>query len=250
MSRRLLLLSGSKCYHPDTKYAGLLDHAEEQIKNFLGEDVRRIGFVPYARPGGMSFDDYTAKVRERFGRMGYEIVSVHEDNPEKILVTTDAIFIGGGNTFRLLDGLYEANLLDVIRARVNTEDIPYIGSSAGSNVACPTIKTTNDMPIVQPKSLKALGLVPFQINPHYIDPDTTSKHMGETREQRIQEFYTVESNTAPVVALREGTMLLVIGQRVNLEEGKTPSPRGARIFYQKKEPEEFVPPAILDFLLD
>jgi dipeptidase E len=153
-----------------------------------------------------------------------------------------AIFIGGGNTFRLIDALWRDRLIEPIRTRVRA-GVPYIGTSAGSNVACRTMRTTNDMPIVQPPSFDALDLVPFNINPHYQDPTPGSTHMGEAREQRINEFH--EENTATVVGLREGAWLLVDAARVMLE-GTT----GARIFRRGQSPEEFSPGARLDFLLN
>ncbi|HEV8204841.1 MAG TPA: dipeptidase PepE, partial [Pyrinomonadaceae bacterium] len=150
-------------------------------------------------------------------------------------------FIGGGNTFRLLKTLYEFDLIDVIRERVDA-GMPYIGSSAGSNMACPTIRTTNDMPIVQPPSFNALGLVTFQINAHYLDPDPNSKHMGETREERINQFH--EENEMPVVGLREGAML-------RIENGETilRGSTGARIFRRGLEPIEILPGARLDGII-
>ena len=153
---------------------------------------------------------------------------------------TDAIFIGGGNTFRLLKTLYDLDLIDVIRERVDA-GMPYIGSSAGSNMACPTIKTTNDMPIVQPPSFNALGLISFQINPHYLDPDPNSRHMGETREERIIQF--LEENETPVVGLREGAMLRIENGGTILK-GST----GARIFRRGFDPVEISPGAKLDDL--
>ncbi len=174
--------------------------------------------------------------------MGYELSSVHTAaDPAQAVNETDAIFIGGGNTFRLLKALYDFDLLDPIRERV-AAGMPYIGSSAGSNVAGPTIKTTNDMPIVQPPSFDALGLVSFQINPHYLDPDPNSKHMGETREERILQF--LEENDTPVVGLREGAIL-------RIENGETilRGSTGARIFRKGLEPVETLPGAHLNAFL-
>jgi dipeptidase E len=171
--------------------------------------------------------------------MGYELTSIHTAaNPVHAIRETDAMFIGGGNTFRLLKALYEFDLLDVIRERVDA-GMPYIGSSAGSNMACPTIRTTNDMPIVQPPSFNALGLVSFQINPHYLDPNPGSKHMGETREERIIQY--LEENETPVVGLREGAML-------RIENGETilRGSTGARIFRRGFDPLEVSPGAKLD----
>ena len=157
-------------------------------------------------------DAYATQARERFAKMGYELNSIHtSDNPAAAVRNHEALFIGGGNTFRLLRALYDQNLVAPIRDRVRA-GMAYIGSSAGSNVAAPTIKTTNDMPIVQPPSFDALGLVSFQINPHYLDPDPNSSHKGETREERIIQF--LEENETPVIGLREGAML-------RIEDGKT-----------------------------
>jgi dipeptidase E len=171
--------------------------------------------------------------------MGYELSSIHNAaNPKDAIEETDAVFIGGGNTFRLLKALYDFDLLGPIRERVQN-GMPYIGSSAGSNVAAPTIRTTNDMPIVEPPSFDALGLVSFQINPHYIDPDPNSKHMGETREERIVQF--LEENDTPVVGLREGAMLRIEHGEIILR-GST----GARIFRKESEPVEILPGAQID----
>jgi len=193
-------------------------------------------FVPYAL---FDRDKYATNAQQRFQKMGYELTSVHTaENPVTAVNETDAVFIGGGNTFRLLKALYEFDLIEAIRKRVSN-GMPYIGSSAGSNVAAPTIKTTNDMPIVQPPSFNALGLVSFQINPHYLDPDPNSKHMGETREERIVQF--LEENDTPVVGLREGAML-------RIENGETilRGSTGARIFRKGMQPSEILPGARLD----
>jgi len=229
-TRRLLLISNSTLHG-----SGYLDHAESEIRSFLG-DAKRVLFVPYAL---FDRDKYATNARQRFQKMGYELTSVHTaENPITAVNETDAVFIGGGNTFRLLKALYEFDLIEAIRKRVSN-GMPYIGSSAGSNVAAPTIKTTNDMPIVQPPSFNALGLVSFQINPHYLDPDPNSKHMGETREERIVQF--LEENDTPVVGLREGAML-------RIENGETilRGSTGARIFRKGIQAIEISPGARLD----
>ena len=227
---RILLISNSTLFG-----SGYLDHAEAEIRDFLG-DLKRVLFVPFAL---FDRDAYSATAAERFKRMGYELTSVHNaTNPLQAVADTEAIFIGGGNTFRLLKTLYDQSLLEPIRRRV-AGGMPYIGSSAGSNVAGPTIKTTNDMPIVQPPSFDALGLVSFQLNPHYLDPDPDSKHMGETREKRIQEF--LEENDTPVLGLREGAMARCEEGRIVLK-GST----GARIFRRGHDPVETVPGDQLD----
>src|SRR5262245_48310103 len=197
--KRVLLISNSTLYG-----SGYLDHAESEIRDFLGA-ANRLLFVPYALYDRKAYADLA---RDRFSAMGYHLESAHEAaNPRAAAEAAEAIFIGGGNTFRLLKALYDFDLLDAIRRRVS-EGMPYIGSSAGSNVACPTIKTTKDMPIVQPPSFDALRLVPFQISPHYQDPDPGSTHMGETQEERIVQF--LEENATPVAGLREGAMLRVL----------------------------------------
>jgi len=230
---RILLISNSTLHG-----SGYLDHAEGEIRDFLG-DLKRVLFVPFAL---YDRDAYALTARDRFRKMGYELTSVHNavDRFEAIN-NTDAIFIGGGNTFRLLKTLHDQSLLDPIRQRV-AAGMPYIGSSAGSNVAGPTIKTTNDMPIVQPPSFDALGLVSFQINPHYLDPDPNSKHMGETREKRILEF--LEENDTPVLALREGAI-------ARCENGTTilKGSTGARIFRRGMDAVETLPGDQLDELL-
>jgi dipeptidase E len=209
---------------------GYLDHVEEEIRDLLGP-VRRVLFFPYALHDR---DGYAAKASERFAAMGYELASAHSTtDPRKAVADADAIFIGGGNTFRLLKALQDLELLDPIRQRVRN-GAPYIGSSAGSNVAGPTIKTTKDMPIVQPRSFNALGLVPFQISPHFQDPDPTSKHMGETQEERIIQF--LEENETPVLGMREGAWVRVESRSVTLR-GST----GARIFRHGEKPIEAVP---------
>ncbi len=222
---RILLVSNSTLHA-----RGYLDHVEEEIRELLGP-ARRVLFFPYALHDR---DGYAAKARERFAVMGYELTSAHSAaDPRKAVANTDAIFIGGGNTFRLLKALQDLELLEPIRERIRS-GAPYIGSSAGSNVAGPTIKTTKDMPIVQPRSFDALGLVPFQISPHFQDPDPNSKHMGETQEERILQF--LEENETPVLGMREGAWVRVANRSVKLR-GST----GARIFRRGEEPVEAVP---------
>jgi dipeptidase E len=231
--KRLLLISNSTQHG-----SGYLDHCEAEIRDFLGQ-ASRIVFVPFALHDRAS---YAALARRRFRALGIEVSSLHDaPDPQGAIREAGGIFAGGGNTFRLLEALYRLDLLGVIRQRVEA-GAPYLGASAGSNVACLTIKTTNDMPIVQPPSFDALGLVPFNINPHYLDPDPASTHQGETREERIRQFHEV--NDPPVVGLREGAMLRVEGSRISLQGS-----RGARIFIKNREPREASPGDALDFLL-
>ena len=211
---KVLLISNSTVYG-----RGYLDHVESEIRNLLGS-ARCILFFPFALH---DWNAYTATARDRFGAMGYSLESAHETSiPQKAVEETDAIFIGGGNTFRLLKALQDFDLIKPIRRKVSS-GAPYVGSSAGSNVAGPTIKTTKDMPIVQPRSFDSLGLVPFQISTHYLDPDPNSTHMGETQEERILQF--LEENDTPVVGIREGAWVLCTDGTVTLK-GQT----GARIF--------------------
>jgi len=222
---KVLLISNSTAYR-----RGYLDHVESEIKSFLGS-AQHVLFFPFALH---DLDAYTATVTTRFSAMGYSIESAHETAvPRKAVEQADAIFIGGGNTFRLLKALQDLDLIDAIRHKVSS-GAPYIGSSAGSNVAGPTIKTTKDMPIVQPRSFDSLGLVPFQISPHYLDPDPNSTHMGETQEERILQF--LEENDTPVVGIREGAWVLCNNGTVTLK-GQT----GARIFRRGHAPVEVTP---------
>ncbi len=233
MSRSLLLISTSAVH--GTPY---LEHAFAELRDFLG-GARRVLFIPHALK---DHDGYARKARAAFESIGYGLDSLHEaSSPKDAVERAEAVFTGGGNTFRLLAALYRADLMTVLRRRVE-EGMRYAGASAGSNLACPTIKTTNDMPIVEPPSFEALGLVPFQINPHYLDPDPRSTHMGETRETRIREFH--EENDRPVVGLQEGAMLRVEGEQVTLT-----GLAGARIFRRGQDPVEVSPVASLGPLL-
>lgn len=228
--KRLLLISNSTLFG-----SGYLDHAAGEIVDFLGA-VKRILFIPFALA---NHDAYAAQARTRFAAMGVALDSLHEATDKRETVMhAEAVFIGGGNTFRLLKALYDFDLLKPIKERVQS-GMPYIGSSAGSNVAAPTIRTTNDMPIVEPPSFAALGLVNFQINPHYVDPDPTSRHMGETREERLLQF--LEENETTVVGLREGALIRIEHGRTLLQ-GST----GARIFRRGQKPLELTPGTELD----
>jgi dipeptidase E len=202
--------------------------------------VKSVLFIPYAL---YDRDAYALQARKRFEKMGFDLTSIHTaSDPAQVINDTEAVFIGGGNTFRLLKALYDFDLIERLRRRV-AEGMPYVGSSAGSNVAGPTIKTTKDMPIVQPPSFEALGLVPFQISPHFLDPDPNSTHMGETQEERILQF--LEENDTTVAGLREGAM-------VRVENGSTTlkGSSGARIFRKGLGPVEVQPGAQLDSLLE
>ncbi|MGI8917272.1 MAG: dipeptidase PepE [Pyrinomonadaceae bacterium] len=228
--KRLLLISNSTLYG-----SGYLDHAASEIVDFLGA-VKRVLFVPFALANR---DAYATQARAGFAAMGFELDSLHEANEKRESVShAEAVFIGGGNTFRLLKALYDFDLLQPVKERV-IAGMPYIGSSAGSNVAAPTIQTTNDMPIVEPPSFTALGLVNFQINPHYLDPDPSSRHMGETREERLLQY--LEENETPVIGLREGAMI-----RVDRGLAVLKGSSGARIFRRGQAPLEVLPGAELD----
>lgn len=230
---KLLLLSNSTNYGE-----GYLDHAIDDVRDFFGPR-RRLAFVPFALRDQAA---YTRKVAERLTPEGFVITGVTADAAGRAaLEAAEGVFVGGGNTFRLLDTLQRADLLDPLRRRARS-GMPYMGASAGTNIAAPTIKTTNDMPIIQPVSFEALALVPFQINPHYLDPPEKTTHMGETREARLREFH--EENKTPVVGLREGAWLHLEGPRLTLEGA-----RGARLFRHEAETREIAPDSDLSELL-
>jgi dipeptidase E len=230
MGKRLLLLSSSRVYG-----GGYLDHAEPLVRHFM-KGVSRVLFMPYALKDRAG---YAAVARQKFEAMGFPLDSIHEaDDPKQAVANAEAMFVGGGNTFRLLNTLWQLDLLPLIRQRVQS-GMRYMGASAGSNIAGPTIKTTNDMPIVQPPSFVSLGLVTFQINPHYVDADPNSTHMGETREQRLREY--LEENDTPVLALREAAVLRVEDDVVTLE-----GERGAKIFSRGREPQELPSGSIVE----
>lgn len=183
------------------------------------ENCQEIIFIPYARPGGITHDEYTQKVAETFKSINISVKGLHEfDNPIEALEKAQGIFTGGGNTFLLVKQLHEKNIMDVLK-KVVENGTPYLGSSAGSNITGISMQTTNDMPIVYPPSFKTLGLIPFNLNPHYLDADLQSKHMGETRETRIKEFHAF--NDIPVLGLREGSWLEVTGETIILKGNLT-----------------------------
>jgi dipeptidase E len=220
---RLLLLSNSTL--PGETYLGW---PHEHLQRFLGPG-KRIAFVPFAAVT-MGMDDYAQRTREVLAGMGHELFSLHgEKDMVKSLGSADAVMIGGGNSYQLLRMLYGTELLRAIRVRV-LGGLPYVGWSAGSNVACPTIMTTNDMPITEVPTLRAMGLVSFQINPHYTE-QTIPGQGGESRDQRITEYLAL-NNRSTVAGLREGTLLQVEGDRLTVEG------RGMRVFRHGKEAKE------------
>ncbi|GAA2627396.1 dipeptidase PepE [Streptomyces axinellae] len=231
---KLLLLSNSAA-----PGRGYLDHAREAIAGHLA-GIDELLFVPYALA---DHDGYTAKVAAFMEGIGIRVRGAHTaDDPRELVAGAQAVFIGGGNSFRLLKSLQERGLVEAIAGRVRS-GVPYMGSSAGTNMACPTLRTTNDMPIVEPASFTSLGLIPFQINPHYLDPDPGSAHMGETREERLTQF--LEENAVPVLGLREGTWLRRDGDSLELGGVAT----GARLFTADAAPAEYAPGADLSALL-
>ncbi len=196
----LLLLSNSTNYGD-----AMFRHAAEPLIEVAGTD--RVTFVPFALA---DWDDYAARVTSSFGRLGIDVVSAHDDrDPRQAILDAKVVMMGGGNSFRLLDTLHGLDVIAGLRRRVRHGETRYLGASAGTNVACPTIRTTNDMPICQPVSLSAIGLLPFQVNLHYVDVDPASTYMGENRDERIAEF--LEENDCPVLALYEGSWLRVSG---------------------------------------
>ncbi|MEO8933102.1 MAG: dipeptidase PepE [Xanthomarina sp.] len=210
--------------------SGYLEYLLEELAVFFKE-AKTIVFIPYARPGGMTHNEYTENARVAFKKIDKDLKGIHEfKNPVEAIEKAEAIFTGGGNTFVLLNQLYKNQLIEPLQ-KVVQKGVPYLGTSAGSNICGLTINTTNDMPIIYPPSFKALGLVPFNINPHYLDPIPGSTHMGETRETRIQEFHGF--NTQPVIGLREGSWLRANGKSIVLKGNLT-----ARIFEYNKAPFE------------
>jgi len=233
---RLLLISNSTT--PGEPY---LDYPKYEIQKFLGEKTVNALFIPYAAVT-FSFDLYESKVEERFAEIGHHITSIHHfNNPTEAVLNAEAIVVGGGNTWQLVRMMHDNRLVDAIREKVE-HGTPYIGWSAGSNVACPTLQTTNDMPVTDPKGFDCMGLVPFQINPHYLDANPAG-HGGETREQRIEEFLEINPEIT-VVGLREGTMLKYENKLLTLI-----GHRSARIFRKGVVPQELNASDDLGFLI-
>lgn len=205
---------------------------EELIKLYDGID--EIIFVPFARPGGISHDNYTAKASSFFETINIKVKGLHEfEDKIQAINSAKAFFTGGGNTFLLVKTLHEEGLMNVLKENVESGK-PYLGCSAGSNIGGQNMKTTNDMPIVYPPSFDCMGLVPFNINPHYLDPNPELKHNGETRETRIKEFLT--QNDLKVVGLREGNWIRRMGDKITVEGNEL-----TRIFEKEKEPYEIEP---------
>lgn len=230
----LLLLSNSRNHGAEP-----LSHAHEEISAFL-RGIDRLVFVPYA---GHDHDAYTATIAQALAPVDVEVIGVHTaSDPRAMVEQAPAVFVGGGNSFRLLSALYGEGLHEPLAERARAGTLRYMGASAGTNMACPTLRTTNDMPIVEPPAFRALGLLPFQINPHYVDPQPGSTHMGETREQRLNEF--LEENDVPVLGLREGAWL-----RVRDGEARIGGRRGARLFTRAEPPRELADDADVSFLL-
>ncbi len=244
MKRKLLLISNSTNFNE--AYLGWPQHFISEFLKTSG--VRRILFIPYAGVGlsdlglSQSFDAYEERVNTVFKKLGYDIYSIHhEKDPVAAVNQAEAIAVGGGNTFHLVYLMHKMGIMEAIRNRVQ-QGIYFMGWSAGANVACPSLKTTNDMPIIEPESFNCLNLVSFQINPHYLDA-APQGHGGETRRQRIEEFLIVNQQTT-VVGLREATLLQVDGDKIELKGSKPMC-----LFNFMKEPAEFEPGSDINFLL-
>jgi dipeptidase E len=219
--KRMIIASTSTLHGGES-----LDYLSDQL-TALYKNTEEILFIPYARPSGISHENYTARLANIFLKLNKKLIGIHQfEDPAKAVQQAQGVFVGGGNTFLLVSQLYKNNIMQLLREAV-LEGTPYLGTSAGSNICGLTMQTTNDMPIVYPPSFKTLGLVPFNINPHYMDPDTSSGHMGETRETRIKEYHAF--NSPPVIGLREGSWLEVEGNLIKLR-----GQLSARVFEQSK----------------
>ena len=226
--KKMIIASTSIVYGSD-----YLEYILPTLKQFF-KTVDEILFIPYARPSGISHDEYTQIASKAFAKIYKKVRGIHEfENQIEAVQNAKAIFTGGGNTFVLVDALQRKKLFSVIKERVKNGTL-YFGTSAGSNIMGVDMKTSNDMPIVYPSSFKTMGLIPFNINPHYLDPDLKSKHKGETRETRIEEYLTF--NDVPVIGLREGSWLEVTGDTIILKGNLT-----ARLFQKGEKPTEMIP---------
>lgn len=231
-----LIIASTSTLHGGTYLDYLLPELAIHFKN-----CETVLFIPYARPGGISHDDYTAKVASAFKEINIDVKGIHEfEDPKTAIEQAEGIFTGGGNTFLLVSQLYQYDVMTVLSDTLKN-GTPYLGCSAGSNITGLTMQTTNDMPIVYPPSFRTLGLIPFNLNPHFLDPDTQSTHMGETRETRITEFHAF--NSLPVLGLREGSWLDVKGNTITLKGSLS-----ARLFRKNQTPEEFPTNSDLSFL--
>lgn len=237
MTNRNLLIVSTSTVHGQP----YLEYMKADIMAFFS-GVDEIIFIPFARPSGLTWEEYTDVARKFFASINIHVKGIHEfDNMPAALQNANGVFTGGGNSFVLLNELYANGLMEVLRNKI-AEGVPYMGTSAGSNILGKTIGTTNDMPIVYPPTFEAIGAIPFNINPHYLDPDPNSKHMGETRQTRIEEFLVF--NNIKVAGLREGSYFLVKGNDISLK-GALP----LRVFEQGKEPVEIAPNGNVDFLM-
>jgi dipeptidase E len=230
------IIASTSTLHGGDYLEYILPELAQHFKN-----CKTLLFIPYARPGGISHDEYTEKVRSAFAKINIAVTGIHEfETPTEAIEKAEGIFTGGGNTFLLVTQLYQNKVMTVLAETVKN-GTPYLGTSAGSNICGLTMQTTNDMPIIYPPSFQTLGLIPFNLNPHYLDADAQSTHMGETRETRIREFH--QFNTLPVLGLREGSWLDVKGEKITLK-GNLP----ARLFKQNQVPEELESGSDLSFL--
>jgi dipeptidase E len=230
------IFASSSTIHGSSFLEYLLEELESLFKH-----ANTITFIPYARPSGISFDAYTSIAANALSSISKKVIGLHDfKDPIDAINAAEAIFVGGGNTFVLLDTLIKNNLLMPLKAAIEN-GTPYLGTSAGSNICGVSIKTTNDMPIVYPKSFNALNILPFNLNPHYIEPDANSKHKGETRDTRIKEFHFY--NITPVIGLREGSWLSLNNNAIVLN-----GTLKARVFEQQKAHYEIPPGTNLNVL--
>ncbi|AND63488.1 dipeptidase E [Flavobacterium covae] len=233
--KKVILASTSTLYN-----GGYLEYLLPTLNNHFNE-IKSLLFIPYAQPNGISYEEYTTKVKEVFLKIGIVVNGIHEfENAIEAVKNAEAIFTGGGNTFLLVNKLYEKNLIPILK-EVIKNGTPYLGTSAGSNIGGKTMNTTNDMPIILPPSFDTLGLISFNLNPHYLDPIEGSTHMGETRETRINEFHKL--STIPVLGLREGSWLEVYNSDIFLRGELT-----ARLFRSGEFAVEMAPGENLNFL--
>lgn len=231
-----IIIASTSTLHEGSYLEYLLPTLQSHFKN-----CKSILFIPFARPSGISHDEYTSRVTQAFSSININVKGIHEfDNAEKAIKEAEGIFTGGGNTFLLVTQLYQQNIMQTLADTVKN-GTPYLGTSAGSNICGLSMQTSNDMPIIYPPSFQTLGLIPFNLNPHYLDPDPSSNHMGETRETRIKEFHAF--NTIPVLGLREGSWLEVKGDKITLKGNLS-----ARLFLQNQSPTELATESDLSHL--